>query len=91
MHYKRAEHWVVVMGVATVVNGEKVFSLIKGQSTYIPLETKHSLENLEKTQKTETHTVQGEAGLQTPRRRPVRSGGTKPKSLPELYVFEGFL
>jgi mannose-1-phosphate guanylyltransferase/mannose-6-phosphate isomerase len=49
MHYKRAEHWVVVEGVATVINGENELTLLKGQSTYIPLETKHSLQNLEKT------------------------------------------
>lgn len=49
MHYKRAEHWVVVMGIATVTNGENQLTLHKGQSTYIPIETKHSLQNLEKT------------------------------------------
>ena len=45
MHYKRAEHWVVVSGTATVTNGEKTFTLNKGQSTYIPLKTIHCLEN----------------------------------------------
>lgn len=48
MHYHRAEHWVVVMGIATVINGNKELTLKKGQSTYIPVETKHSLQNLEK-------------------------------------------
>ena len=47
LHFKRAEHWVVVAGVATVVNGENELTLIKGESTYIPVNTKHSLENLE--------------------------------------------
>jgi len=45
MHHKRAEHWVVVSGTATVTNGEQIFSLEKGESTYIPLGVTHSLEN----------------------------------------------
>jgi mannose-1-phosphate guanylyltransferase / mannose-6-phosphate isomerase len=45
MHYKRAEHWVVVSGTATVTNGEQTFSLNKGESTYIPLGITHALEN----------------------------------------------
>ena len=45
MHHKRAEHWVVVRGTATVTNGEQTFTLKKGESTYIPLGTTHSLEN----------------------------------------------
>ena len=45
MHYKRAEHWVIISGTATVTNGDNVYTLEEGQSTYIPIETKHSLEN----------------------------------------------
>jgi len=45
MHHKRAEHWVVVSGTATVTNGEQEFSLCKGESTYIPLGVTHGLEN----------------------------------------------
>ena len=45
MHYKRAEHWVVVSGVATAINGEDVLTLTEGESTYIPVGTTHSLEN----------------------------------------------
>jgi mannose-1-phosphate guanylyltransferase/mannose-6-phosphate isomerase len=45
MHHKRAEHWVVVSGTATVTNGEQTFSLEKGESTYIPLGVTHGLEN----------------------------------------------
>jgi len=45
MHHKRAEHWVVVSGTATVTNGEQTFSLEKGESTYIPLGAIHGLEN----------------------------------------------
>ena len=45
MHHKRAEHWVVVRGTATVTSGEQTVSLKKGESTYIPLGIIHSLEN----------------------------------------------
>ena len=45
MHQKRAEHWVVVTGMATVTNGKKTFILNKGESTYIPVGVTHSLEN----------------------------------------------
>jgi len=44
-HHKRAEHWVVVSGLATVVNGDQELTLGKGDSTYIPIGVKHSLEN----------------------------------------------
>ena len=46
MHHKRAEHWVVVSGLAQVTCGEKVFILKENESTYIPLSTKHRLENV---------------------------------------------
>jgi mannose-1-phosphate guanylyltransferase/mannose-6-phosphate isomerase len=45
MHHKRAEHWVVVSGIATAINGEDVFTLAKGESTYIPIGVTHGLEN----------------------------------------------
>jgi len=45
MHHKRAEHWVVVSGIATVINGEDVLTLKEGASTYIPIGTTHGLEN----------------------------------------------
>ena len=48
-HRHRAEHWVVVKGIAKVTCGEKVFHLKENQSTYIPKEVVHRLENLEKT------------------------------------------
>jgi len=46
LHHHRAEHWVVVNGVATVTVGEKVFNLNKNESCYIPTETRHRLQNL---------------------------------------------
>ena len=45
MHHKRAEHWVVVSGTATAINGEEILTLKEGNSTYIPIGTTHSLEN----------------------------------------------
>jgi mannose-1-phosphate guanylyltransferase/mannose-6-phosphate isomerase len=45
MHHHRAEHWIVVRGTARVTRGEEVFMLTENQSTYIPLGTKHRLEN----------------------------------------------
>ena len=45
MHHKRAEHWVVVSGTATAINGEEVLTLKAGDSTYIPIGTTHGLEN----------------------------------------------
>jgi mannose-1-phosphate guanylyltransferase/mannose-6-phosphate isomerase len=45
MHQHRSEHWVVVQGVAQVINGEQEFLLHANQSTYIPKETKHRLAN----------------------------------------------
>lgn len=44
-HRQRSEHWVVVSGTATVTNGEEVITVHKNQSTYIPIGTKHRLEN----------------------------------------------
>ncbi|RKZ68408.1 MAG: mannose-1-phosphate guanylyltransferase/mannose-6-phosphate isomerase [Gammaproteobacteria bacterium] len=45
LHHQRAEHWVVVKGTATVTKGEEVFQLKENESTYIPVEVKHRLEN----------------------------------------------
>jgi len=44
-HNHRAEHWVVVDGVARVTNGDDTFDLGANQSTYIPVNTRHRLEN----------------------------------------------
>lgn len=44
-HKHRSEHWVVVSGVATVTNGDEIITVQKNQSTYIPMGTKHRLEN----------------------------------------------
>jgi len=44
-HRRRAEHWVVVSGKARVTRERDVFELFPNQSTYIPPETRHRLEN----------------------------------------------
>jgi mannose-1-phosphate guanylyltransferase / mannose-6-phosphate isomerase len=46
MHHKRAEHWVVVSGVAQVTCDDKVFPLKQNESTFIPLGSRHRLENV---------------------------------------------
>lgn len=46
-HYHRVEHWVVVCGIAKIVNGDQdapVF-LKENESTFIPSNTLHRLEN----------------------------------------------
>ncbi len=45
MHHHRAEHWVVVNGTARVTRGEEVFIVSENESTFIPIGTKHRLEN----------------------------------------------
>lgn len=44
-HHHRAEHWIVVSGIAEVTCDEKVFLLGENQSTYIPLGSIHRLRN----------------------------------------------
>ena len=44
-HHHRAEHWVVVRGVARVTIGDGIKTLHENQSTYIPLGSNHRLEN----------------------------------------------
>jgi mannose-1-phosphate guanylyltransferase/mannose-1-phosphate guanylyltransferase/mannose-6-phosphate isomerase len=45
MHHHRAEHWIVVNGTARVTRGEDTFLLPENESVYIPMFTKHRLEN----------------------------------------------
>ena len=45
MHHHRSEHWIVVSGMAKVVNGEKELFVRTNESTYIPAGHKHRLEN----------------------------------------------
>jgi mannose-1-phosphate guanylyltransferase/mannose-6-phosphate isomerase len=45
MHHHRAEHWVVVRGTARVTRGEETFLVSENESTFIPVGTRHRLEN----------------------------------------------
>lgn len=45
MHHHRAEHWIVVRGTAKVVRGDETLLVAENESTFIPLGTKHRLEN----------------------------------------------
>ena len=45
MHHHRSEHWIVVSGTAKVLNDEQEFTLKINESTFIPAEHKHRLEN----------------------------------------------
>ena len=47
-HAKRAEHWVVVKGIAEVICNNKKITLKENESTYIPLGYTHRLSNLGK-------------------------------------------
>jgi mannose-1-phosphate guanylyltransferase/mannose-6-phosphate isomerase len=47
-HNYRAEHWVVISGIATIICGNKTFYLSKNESTFIPKGEIHRLINEEK-------------------------------------------
>ncbi len=44
-HEHRAEHWTVVMGTATVTLNDEVLEVPCGEHVYIPVKSKHRLEN----------------------------------------------
>lgn len=44
-HHRRAEHWTVIRGTAKIRLGDEEFMLEANQSTYVPVETLHRLEN----------------------------------------------
>jgi mannose-1-phosphate guanylyltransferase/mannose-6-phosphate isomerase len=45
LHHRRAEHWVVVAGVARITLDDQVFDLQVNEHTFIPLGAKHRIEN----------------------------------------------
>ena len=45
LHRRRAEHWIVLSGRATVTRGDDVSELLPNQSTFIPIGTRHRLGN----------------------------------------------
>lgn len=45
MHYHRSEHWIVVSGTAKVICNGKETLVMQNQSTYVPMNTAHRVEN----------------------------------------------
>ena len=45
MHYHRSEHWIVVSGTAKVICNGKETLVMANQSTYVPMNTAHRVEN----------------------------------------------
>jgi mannose-1-phosphate guanylyltransferase/mannose-6-phosphate isomerase len=45
MHHHRSEHWIVVAGTALVTSGDKKYNVHVNESTFIPMSTRHRLEN----------------------------------------------
>lgn len=45
LHHKRSEHWTVVSGTAKILIGDEELLLEANQSAYVPVNTKHRLEN----------------------------------------------
>ena len=45
MHYHRSEHWIVVSGTAKVICDGNETLLMQNQSTYVPMNTPHRVEN----------------------------------------------
>ena len=45
LHHRRSEHWVVISGVAQVINGEREFEVRPNESTFIPAGNRHRLSN----------------------------------------------
>jgi len=45
IHHHRAEHWIVVRGTARVTIGDETKTVHENESIYIPIGTKHRLEN----------------------------------------------
>jgi mannose-6-phosphate isomerase-like protein (cupin superfamily) len=45
MHYHRSEHWVVVSGTAQVICNGETKLLRQKESTYVPMNTPHRVEN----------------------------------------------
>lgn len=45
MHHHHAEHWVVVRGVAEIMNGDRIVTLTENQTAYIPQGQTHRLRN----------------------------------------------
>ena len=44
-HFKRSEHWIVVVGQPTITVGDTVRVYERNESVYIPIEAQHRIEN----------------------------------------------
>ncbi len=44
-HAHRSEHWVVIEGTAKVTCGERAYEMQRNESTFVPMGTRHRLEN----------------------------------------------
>lgn len=45
MHFHRAEHWIIVSGIAEITCGEKTFLCRENESAFIPQGSKHRISN----------------------------------------------
>lgn len=45
LHHHRNEHWIIVKGTAKVTLGDEIISRSADQAVYIPVNTKHRIEN----------------------------------------------
>ncbi|MHB1667826.1 mannose-1-phosphate guanylyltransferase/mannose-6-phosphate isomerase [Thiomonas sp.] len=45
MHHHRSEHWIVVSGIARVINGDQNILINTNESTFIPAGHKHRVDN----------------------------------------------
>ena len=45
LHHFRAEYWIIVNGKATITLGNLELTKKAGESVYIPIETKHRIQN----------------------------------------------
>lgn len=45
LHHRRAEHWVVVSGIARITRDHEVFDLHRNEHAFIPLGARHRIEN----------------------------------------------
>jgi mannose-1-phosphate guanylyltransferase/mannose-6-phosphate isomerase len=45
MHHHRAEHWIIVSGVASITCGDETFLCTENQSAFIPQGSKHRIAN----------------------------------------------
>lgn len=45
LHHHRAEHWIIASGEAVVTLGDKIVECKTDDAVYIPVETKHRIQN----------------------------------------------